>query len=361
MNDPNESIYYSENYIDSFNDNFCFPFFNVFSIEEENKMELNYNLYSDVSSSNKFDYNKVLTIDEEIKTFNIKTCNNIITAPTTNENISSYISLEEIQNNYLSFKFKDNNFRQIIVPGKNTKKYHNYLNNIKENNVKAIMFQTSKKKVKKERKFDLDEIVLKIKSNIIKNIIIFINTLIIDKNQLIKEKNKNDEKQNEEDADEIALLSPLKYDLISRPMNSIFNLSLLDQKIYNILSNEISDNTKKSNYEIIKKIINSKNKENQIIKEALMLTWRDYLDIFRYNYTNALKSKIGNTLFEKIKENFNKIDTFISEMSEKKYNNENKKYDYLTSRLLLAYNYERYFNKKHTRKPCKKREIKKVK
>ena len=63
-------------------------------------------------------------------------------------------------------------FRQIIVPGKNTKKYHNYLNNIKENNVKAIMFQTSKKKVKKERKFDLDEIVLKIKSNIIKNIII---------------------------------------------------------------------------------------------------------------------------------------------------------------------------------------------
>ena len=212
------------------------------------------------------------------------------------------------------------------------------------------MFQTSKKKVKKERKFDLDEIVLKIKSNIIKNIITFINALIIENNQSIKE--KNNEKQNEEDADEIALLSPLKYDLISRPMNSIFNLSLLDQKIYNILSNEISDNTKKSNYEIIKKIINSKNKENQIIKEALMLTWRDYLDIFRYNYTNALKSKIGNTLFEKIKENFNKIDTFISEMSEKNYNNENKKNDYLSSLLLLTYNYERYFNKKKTRKHC---------
>ena len=88
MTDPNESIYYSENYIDPFNDNFCFPFFNVFSIEEENKMELNYNLYSDVKSSNKFDFNKVITNDEEIKTFNIKTCNNIITAPTTNENIS---------------------------------------------------------------------------------------------------------------------------------------------------------------------------------------------------------------------------------------------------------------------------------
>ena len=358
MTDPNESIYY-ENFNDPFNDNFCFSFFNVFSIEEENKMELNYNLYSDVSSSNKFDYNKVLTIDEEIETFNIKTCNNIITAPTTNENIPSYISLEDIKNNYLSFKFKDNNFRQIIVPGKNTKKYHNYLNNIKENNAKAIMFQTSKKKVKKERKFDLDEIVLKIKSNITKNIITFINALIIDKNQSIKEKNKNNEKQYEED--EIALLSPLQYDLISRPMNRIFNISLLGQKIYKILSNDTSDNKKKSNYEIIKEIINSKNKENQIIKEALMLTWRDYLDIFRYNYTNALKSKIGNTLFEKIKENFNKIDTFISEMSEKNYNNDNKKNDYLSSLLLLTYNYERYFNKKHTRKPCKNKEIKKVK
>ena len=144
-------------------------------------------------------------------------------------------------------------------------------------------------------------------------------------------------------------------------MNSIFNLSLLGQKIFKILSNEISDNNKNRNYEIIKKIINSKNKENQIIKEALMLTWRDYLDIFRYNFTNEIKSKIGTTLFEKIKENFNKIDTFISEMSEKKYNNENKKNDYLSSLLLLAYNYERYFNKKHTRKPSKKREIKKVK
>ena len=136
------------------------------------------------------------------------------------------------------------------------------------------MFQTSNKKVKKERKFDIDEIVLKIKSNMTKNIITFINTLLIDKNQSINEKNKNNEKQYEEN--EIALLSPLKYDLISRPMNSTFNLSLLDQKIYKRLSNDTSNNNKKNNYEIIKKIINSKNKENILfygIKEALMLTW----------------------------------------------------------------------------------------
>ena len=107
-----------------------------------------------------------------------------------------------------------------------------------------------------------------------KNIITFINTLLIDKNQSINEKNKNNEKQYEEH--EIALLSPLKYDLMSRPMNSTFNLSLLDQKIYKILSNDTSNNNKKNNYEIIKKIINSKNKENILfygIKEALMLTW----------------------------------------------------------------------------------------
>ena len=92
-----------------------------------------------------------------------------------------------------------------------------------------------------------------------KNIITFINTLLIDKNQSINEKNKNNEKQYEEN--EIALLSPLKYDLISRPMNSTFNLSLLDQKIYKILSNDTSFNKKKSNYDTIKKLINSSNKE----------------------------------------------------------------------------------------------------
>ena len=92
-----------------------------------------------------------------------------------------------------------------------------------------------------------------------------------------------------------------------------------------------------------------------------MLTWRDYLNIFRYNFTNEIKTKIGTTLFEKIKENFNKIDTFISEMSVKNYNDENKKKDYLSSLLLLTYNYEIYFNKKHTRTPCQNRKSKKVK
>ena len=130
---------------------------------------------------------------------------------------------------------------------------------------------------------------------------------------------------------------------------------------YKILSNDTSDNNNKSNYNIIKRIINSNNKQNHIIKEALMLTWREYLDIFRYNYTNELKSKIGKTLFEKINVNFNKIDNFIFEMSVKNYNDENKKKDYLSSLLLLTYNYERYFNKKLTRKSCQNRKNKKLK
>ena len=97
MTDINKSIYYSENYNDLINNICCFPFFNEFLIEEENERELIFNLNFDVKSSNKFDSNKVLTNDKEIETFNIKTCINIITAPTTNENISSYISLEKIK------------------------------------------------------------------------------------------------------------------------------------------------------------------------------------------------------------------------------------------------------------------------
>ena len=149
MTDINTSIYYSENYNDLINNICCFPFFNEFLIEEENERELNSNLNFDVKSSNKFDSNKVLTNDKEIETFNIKTCINIITAPTTNENISSYISLEKIKQ-FIILKIKNNDFIKILVPGKNTKKYHNYLNDIKENNIKEIVFQTSKKCIKKK-------------------------------------------------------------------------------------------------------------------------------------------------------------------------------------------------------------------
>ena len=77
---------------------------------------------------------------------------------------------------------------------------------------------------------------MKIKSNITKYIIELINSLI---------------KKNNEQNKKIPLLLPLKYELISRPMGKIFNMELLNQPIYKILSNDISGRFPKLNYYII--------------------------------------------------------------------------------------------------------------
>ena len=65
MTDINTSIYYSENYNDLINNTSCFPFFSEFSIEEEKEREINFNICFDVKSSNKSDFNKVLTNDSK--------------------------------------------------------------------------------------------------------------------------------------------------------------------------------------------------------------------------------------------------------------------------------------------------------
>ena len=281
----------------------------------------------DIASSKKQPIIK--NIYNDFETFNIKTCFNISTSQSTNGNIPSYISLDNIKNILLCHNKKNKNIVDIIIPGNNTKKCHNFFNQINDNNnyndETKYLFKISKKNA---RKYDIDEMVMKIKSNVTKYIIELINSLIKEKSS------KNTKKMS---------LLPLKYKLISRPMDRIFNIELLNQPIYKILSNDISGKFPKKNYCIINNIINTINKEYLIIKKALELTWGDYLDIFRYNYTEKIKEKIENNNLNEIKNKFDKIDSFICELYVKKYDNDNEKKDYLSSILLLTYNYERYF------------------
>ena len=283
--------------------------------------------------------------EKDFGTFNIKTCYNTSTNHTTCENIPSYIPLDTIKNNLLCHS-KNKDILDIIILGNNTKKCYKFLNQINDNNnyinENKNLFKVSKKN---GRKYDLDEIVLKIKSNIT----IYIFSLI---NSLIKEIINNNKKHK---------LMPLKYGLISRPMDKIFNIKLLNQPIYTILSNDTSNKDVKKNYNIINNIINSNNKDYLIIKKALELTWGDYLDIFRYNYTPKLIEKIGKNILDEIKNKFDKIDSFMSELYVQKYDNDDEKNDYLSSVLLLTYNYERYFMLKKIRKPSLNKTIKKKK
>ena len=63
-----------------------------------------------------------------------------------------------------------------------------------------------------------------------------------------------------------------------------FNLILLDQQLYAILSNETNENTDISNFDVIKDIINEYN-ENKVrtpLIDHLCLTFRESLDILTY-------------------------------------------------------------------------------
>ena len=315
--EPINDFYNTNIYLSEYNNNF--EFLNDEKISNEEFLS-----NKDIKSSQKMSHFQDFKNDQNFVTFNINSCNNYTTNHTTCDNIPSYIPLENCKDNLLS-QIINKDILDILIPGKNTKKCYNFINQINENNNNKYFFNISKKN---GRKFDLDEIVLKIKSNIIKLIFKFINSLIKNIN------NKNNK---------LDLLLPLKYELISRPMDKLFNLKLLNQPIYKILSNDISGQNPKKNYLIINYIINSINKEYLIIKKALELTWGDYLDIFRYNYTQKLEEKMGKNLFDEIKNQFDKIDNFICELYVKMDENENEKNDYLSSVLLLTYNYERYF------------------
>lgn len=210
------------------------------------------------------------------------------------------------------------------------------LNSEIQNTTKKIFKITCKKL----RKFHNDEIILKIKSNINKYIIDFINLLIEEKNKSLTSRKISPENNK---------LLPIKYNLISLPLTRNFNLELLDTPLFNILSNDINGNYPKNNFNIINHIMNSEDNNYQTLKSALKLTWKDYLNIFRYNNSQL---NIDENLLKLIDQKFNKIDAFIKNLKKIK---EEEKNDYIISVLLNLFNYERYFINKQTRKQTDKK------
>lgn len=353
--DGNEfSVYNSPSY--------NFEYFLTFNKEEEDvKSGIVDNLKFDSSVKSSNIYNNIININEfndgmknEISTFNIKTI--CTTNDIKNELSFPYISFDKIKNfishnkdlAYLVEKFIKNG-------GDKIQKYIDFfkgdedkinLDEIyeKDNANNNLNKNTNIFKVTSKRRNDLDEIILKIKSNLTKYIKDFINFLIKEKNIKTKE------------------LLPLKYELINRPMINNFNLNLLEKPIYQILANDISGKSIKNNYDIIMNLKDLKDEKYGIIKKALDLTWGDYLDIFRYYPIKKLQNKMEEEILEEIIKKFqNKVDTFIEEKKNDKYDSDNEKFIYLGALILSIYNYERYFILKKGRKSCENRKNKRKK
>ena len=200
----------------------------------------------------------------------------------------------------------------------------------------------SKKKnggVEMIRKFMPDEMSIKIKTFLLKQIIDNINSF---------EEMKNNK------------IIVLNAELINKEIKGDFNYLYFSQYIYSIISNE--SKYKNNNYKIIEDIL-KKEKDSGLVKH-LKFTIKDYLDIIRYKKTDKTddsykEKKLEDFLifeynnFEKnIKrnnevKNINYFKNLLYEKEEfkkdKKIILEDIKKDYICSLLLLTFNLERFF------------------
>ena len=186
-----------------------------------------------------------------------------------------------------------------------------------------------------------DNIIKKIKAEIFKYPIVFLNN-ILDNNKKSEEK-----------------LFKINYQFINR-LNREQDLKFLDMKLKELFSKEISpkyitDKRQKDfNKQYINRILNAQ-KDNTILF-AFNITFREWLDLF------TLKKNIRQILIkydysdkdidcERIQKSLYGVDNLLNKIM-----NANDK-EYLTMFIFLLYNYERWFYKKIGRKTRIKKKI----
>ena len=197
------------------------------------------------------------------------------------------------------------------------------------------------KNIATHNKMAPDNIIKKIKAEIFKYPIVFLNN-ILDNNKKSEEK-----------------LFKINYQFINR-LNREQDLKFLDMKLKELFSKEISpkyitDKRQKDfNKQYINRILNIQ-KDNTILF-AFNITFRDWLDLF------TLKKNIRQILIkydysdkdidcERIQKSLYGVDNLLNKIM-----NANDK-EYLTMFIFLLYNYERWFYKKIGRKTRIKKKI----
>ena len=153
---------------------------------------------------------------------------------------------------------------------------------------------------------------------------------------------------------------------IKKTIDSKMNLKYLDMKASDFFSQNISSiyrkvltNKSGNGKEINKHVINDLLKgDDENIKNILNLTLQDFLNIYRYQENEDIIDRIGS----KVLAEFNpRIDRFLNELYEKESKkNAKKAKGYISSILVMAFNYEAWFLSKKARNRSSNKNIQKI-
>ena len=194
----------------------------------------------------------------------------------------------------------------------------------------------------KHNKNTPDNIIKKIKTKILKYLLIFINKLlysIFDRNT-IKSCLKKVNRSEYEEKEEIDLIKYLDYKIFVDKMKKKFNIECLKMTLKDFLSNKVSNKFKNIKDDTNKKIIEDLEKQNnEIFNFIFNLKLGDWLDVFLYKKEFEDFGINNGNQIKIIMDSFQRVDKLLINIC-KKYNTD---YDYLSSFICHMYNFERWF------------------
>ena len=194
----------------------------------------------------------------------------------------------------------------------------------------------------KHNKNTPDNIIKKIKTKILKYLLIFVNKLlysIFDRNTIKSCLKKLNRSEYEEKA-EVDLIKYLDYEIYINKMKKESNIKYLNMTIKEFLSNNVSTKFKNLNDDTNKNIIEDLSKQNkEIFNFIFNLKLGDWLDVFLYKKEFEDFGIIHGNQIKIIMDSFQRVDKLLINLC-KKYNTD---YDYVSSFIYHIYNFERWF------------------
>ena len=203
-----------------------------------------------------------------------------------------------------------------------------------------LIYKEAKKKVRKGRKtkfqsggkhnkFSSDNMIRKIKVFLFSVLLRFIN-------QSIKQESQTGEQNLKEKDYSKTFLVKVKQEIILK-INVEYNLKLLDSKLKNIFSNDISKKVKSLDLDINKNLIKEIFAQNKLVKTKQILNMTLYQCLEHFRGTKYYKELAG------LEKEFNFV------INDLKIKGENEKY--ISEFIYLINTFKEFYNKKIPRRP----------
>ena len=253
-------------------------------------------------------------------------------------NVEQYFQKNDVIIN-LEEKMSDETFKQRKTRNRKVKLQ-------KEEKKKSGRKRKEDNTLSKHNKNTPDNIIKKIKTKILKYLLIFINKLlysIFDSNTIkscLKEINRSEYEEKEKEKEKVGLIKYLDYKSFIDQMKKDFNIKCLNMTLKDFLSKKVSEKFKNINDDTNKKIIEDLLKQNnEIFNFIFNLKLGDWLDVFLYKKEFEKFGKINGNQMKIIMDSFQRVDKLLINIC-KKYNTD---YDYVSSFICHMYNFERWF------------------